>query len=146
PIPTTYYRRPDNVTGSPKPVKAADADLVYKQAAGPDALVNDFGMGGATPDTRFILPSKGLDAAASPIAPTTAYNQGYYLLGPGAFPGGAVTPTFPSPGMQYRAAVTGATPDAPTVMLQRLACPHMPPQTNPTLPNFNPYVTVDYMP
>lgn len=32
-----------------------------------------------------------------------------------------------------------------TVMLRRLANPYLPLQTNPTLPNYNPYVTVDYI-
>jgi len=32
-----------------------------------------------------------------------------------------------------------------TLVLQRLACPYMPPQPDPTQPLFNPYVTVDYM-
>ncbi len=33
----------------------------------------------------------------------------------------------------------------PTLLLQRLACPHLPEQTDPTLPNYNVYITVDYM-
>jgi len=33
-----------------------------------------------------------------------------------------------------------------TVMLRRLANPYLPPQLNPGLPNYNPYVTVDYIP
>jgi hypothetical protein len=32
-----------------------------------------------------------------------------------------------------------------TLVLQRLACPYLPPQPNPAQPLFNPYVTVDYM-
>lgn len=32
-----------------------------------------------------------------------------------------------------------------TFVLQRLACPYMPPNFTPTSPNFNPYVTVDYL-
>jgi hypothetical protein len=33
-----------------------------------------------------------------------------------------------------------------TVTLRRLANPYLPPQLNPALPNYNPYVTVDYIP
>jgi hypothetical protein len=33
-----------------------------------------------------------------------------------------------------------------TVMLRRLANPYLPPQPKPTLANYNPYVTVDYIP
>jgi hypothetical protein len=32
-----------------------------------------------------------------------------------------------------------------TVLLRRLANPHLPPQSNPTQPLYNPYITVDYM-
>jgi hypothetical protein len=39
----------------------------------------------------------------------------------------------------------GAPAYSPTVFLQRLAFPHLPPQPNPALGNYNPYVTIDYV-
>jgi hypothetical protein len=33
----------------------------------------------------------------------------------------------------------------PSVFLRRLAVPYLPPNEDPTLPNYNPYITVDYM-
>ncbi len=89
-------------------------------------------------------------------------NQGFYVLGPALngtsernpFGGGAgrAFETAQRPEMSY---VVDAFPDPgaapkPSILLQRLACPHLPP--NPSLagvldPNLplNPYVTVDYM-
>src|SRR5262245_62914671 len=54
--------------------------------------------------------------------------------------------------MTYTATVDGVTKIFPdqtagvTVLLRRLANPHLPPQeTDPTALNFNPYITVDFM-
>jgi hypothetical protein len=33
----------------------------------------------------------------------------------------------------------------PSILLQRLACPHLPSQPNPAAANYNPYITVDYV-
>jgi hypothetical protein len=33
----------------------------------------------------------------------------------------------------------------PNIFLRRLACPYLPPQTNPANPNYNPYITIDYL-
>lgn len=38
---------------------------------------------------------------------------------------------------------SAATPQPPTIVLQRLACPGLPAQSNSALANYNPYVTVD---
>lgn len=38
-----------------------------------------------------------------------------------------------------------AAPTAATLLLQRLAMPFLPPQNNPALPLYNPYVTIDYL-
>jgi hypothetical protein len=32
-----------------------------------------------------------------------------------------------------------------TLLVQRLACPYLPPQSDPSQPNYNPYVAIDYM-
>src|SRR5262249_18538147 len=58
----------------------------------------------------------------------------------------------PTAAMTYTATVDGVTKIFPdqtagvTVLLRRLANPHLPPQeTDPTALNFNPYITVDFM-
>jgi len=38
-----------------------------------------------------------------------------------------------------------ATPQPVTLILQRLACPQMPPQANSATANYNPYITVDFL-
>lgn len=71
------------------------------------------------------------------------------------------TPFLPTPDMSYAVTYMGATdwqfngtnihpteadPNIGiTVLLRRLANPYLPPQTNPALPEYNPYVTVDYL-
>lgn len=99
-------------------------------------------------------------------------NQGYYVLGPKeSFPGtdklGTFFATLPvkeqaqqqqdptlnaggvQNSMHYVYTPGGGQLNVQnlnhTVVLQRLACPYMPPNFTPTSPNFNPYVTVDYM-
>jgi hypothetical protein len=78
-------------------------------------------------------------------------NSGFYVLGPkDDFPGAAASqamPTLRDRGtMMYPLPVaTVNTPASHAVVLRRLACPALPPQTNPALPNYNPYVTVDYV-
>src|SRR5262249_31838619 len=53
---------------------------------------------------------------------------------------------FTQPTMQYQdTTAAGTAPRAPTILLQRLACPYLPPQANPAMPFYNPYITVDYM-
>src|SRR5262249_41737248 len=55
--------------------------------------------------------------------------------------------TYQNAGMQYQVPAEPVNP--PTIVLQRLACPNLPEQSNPGLNNplqpYNPYVTVDFM-
>jgi hypothetical protein len=48
-----------------------------------------------------------------------------------------------SPEMTAQVKPTGVAPI--TILLRRLACPHLPPQPDALSPFFNPYITVDYM-
>jgi hypothetical protein len=147
--PNTGLRNRDNVLGAPDPgatqvlstlstfVPAGSAFVLppvpYPPEIPPPALP------ALDPDPRFILPSGGR------VAGTNGSNRGYYLLGPTvAFPGaGATGPTatLQRSEMTYKT-VLGTKP---TLLLQRLACPHLPPQPDPTKALYNPYVTVDYM-
>src|SRR5262249_50698342 len=100
------------------------------------------------PTKLVVKPSDGRYASSV----TEDGSEGFYVLGPAFnFPTAAdprlPEPTFRSPGMTYRVAV--AAP--PTILLRRLACPHLPPDNRTTLsggapnPFYNPYITVDYM-
>jgi hypothetical protein len=68
-------------------------------------------------------------------------------MNPPPYPGGAL----PSPLMTYQTTVPGTAgqtkptnpPPTPTIVLQRLANPFLPPSTTPGL-LYNPYITVDY--
>jgi hypothetical protein len=80
-------------------------------------------------------------------------NQGFYVLGPVLDPVKEKSPFLPPmeetlrrPEMSY--ITKYATPDGllkPSLLWQRLACPHLPPQHDPTKPFYNPYITVDYV-
>ncbi len=131
----TFYRRNDNVWGTPYPFKPGDPPkFVYPVTiGGPDAVTNTWG----TDNTLEVSSGQG--------GP-----NGYYLVGPTAFPnGGASGPPVrnTSTNMQYQVNVptAGNAPPAPSVLLQRLACSYLPLQTDPTQPLYNPYITVDYL-
>jgi hypothetical protein len=75
-------------------------------------------------------------------------NLGYYVLGPRPLPGGPDL-TMPDAPLSYNTELDPVY-NQPTLLLRRLACPHLAPNPppggilNPALP-YNPYVTVDYM-
>ncbi|HEY7157892.1 MAG TPA: hypothetical protein VH575_28295 [Gemmataceae bacterium] len=103
-------------------------------------------------DTRVLLPAD-MGKAGGYCGPERG-NQGFYLLGP--LLGEGETNPFPAsletlrrPEMSY--VVNATNPESlnkyfsPSLLWQRLACPYLPPQPNPLLPLYNPYITVDYM-
>jgi hypothetical protein len=124
-------------------------------------------------DRGQILPNNGRYAApnlSATVKGNQGSNNGFYMVGPKDATGTAVPfPTDPAvtdpneappaatasaAGLRYSVPVatlppTGQVP-APTVLLQRLLCPYLPPDPNPTLPSgavnptYNPYITVDY--
>jgi hypothetical protein len=93
-----------------------------------------------------------LNASTSLSGVPAPGGSGFYLVGPGApFPSdfngvaGQPNQTLKSPMMHYEVAgMVGTAPPCPTLVLQRLACPYLPLQNNPAMPNYNPYLTVDY--
>jgi hypothetical protein len=143
------------------PATAGPNGLVYNQLPPNGALpamVTQFHIGAGPPpapgqaplmpmDSRFVQPCiGGRDTAAMPGINS---NDGYYVIGPpGPLPvTGAGAPTLARDEMVYDPGVLAGATTAPppTIVLQRLACPRIPPQLNPALPNYNPYITVDYM-
>lgn len=91
-------------------------------------------------------------------------NDGFSLLGPKDNPQGAsdwpqvTLRVKDTPGAQTSTGVRSSLvyevskddlPNRPvanhSLLLRRLACPHVPPQPDPAKPNYNPYVTVDYV-
>ncbi len=107
---------------------------------------------------NVVLPANGAANDAG------TKNVGYYVIGPrDQFPAGSVlnSLSLPDPtaaAAPYDGLTFNATPAAPTggdvttergktsvVILRRLANPYLPPQENPVNPNYNPYVTVDYI-
>jgi hypothetical protein len=126
-------RNPGNVLGDP--------DAIYQTAGGTPAVVSDFSANSTVP------PSNGNYSGPS------AGNQGFYLLGPKSLPqSGAPNPPLPALSLQrpemscqIRQGALLPLPTAPTLLLRRLACPYLPPQVDPTKPNYNPYVTIDYL-
>jgi hypothetical protein len=137
-------RQPDNVRGD-----ILAPDFVLKNGLVPCTL-SSFGTGPGV-DTTVILPL----ANAKDFAGKERANQGFYVVGPqlgtgelSPFPavGGEPMQTLSRPEMSY---TVGATYPPlllkPSVLLRRLACPHLPPQPDPSLPLYNPYITVDYV-
>jgi hypothetical protein len=129
------FRKPENVLGDPfMPPLAGTADFTN------------------TPPRLLVQPAAGRQGSGNP----TAGNEGYYVIGPG--PLGTREPDLMRPAMgqmsydapaldqQGRPATSNTgRPEAPTVLLRRLACPYLPAQQDPSLPFYNPYITVDYM-
>jgi hypothetical protein len=103
----------------------------------------------STVDTRVLL---GADASSNRgYSAPIGENKGFYVIGPDLGPG--ETSPFPA-GIETlkRSEMSYALPAnyprlllKPSVLLQRLACPHLPPQPDPALPLYNPYITVDYV-
>lgn len=91
-----------------------------------------------------------MDAAAGP----PATYRGFYLIGPKDL-GGAMDTNGPTgetvnvcetvPELDFSVPLNMTPKPQKTYLLQRLACPHLPPQPTATMANFNPYITVDYL-
>jgi len=106
---------------------------------------------------RVLLNSWGSTTTIQPCNKQSGPN-GFYVVGPPAdFQGGngSFTPTLQADSMSV--VINSAPDDTPGfpipsksqnygIYLQRLACPALPPQDKAYLPNYNPYVTVDYIP
>jgi hypothetical protein len=97
----------------------------------------DLAAAGAPP---IVEPANGRFAGAD------ARNEGFYVIGPKAFPG-KISLTGQSEKLSYheQQPMPPEVLALPALLLRRLACPHLPPQTDPTQPLYNPYVTVDSM-
>jgi hypothetical protein len=144
---TGDLRQPDNVRGGIPP---AGGFLLNGLASFSPQL-------GSTPvpgvDTRVIVPADA--ARAGGYSGPEGENKGFYVLGPLLAP--AERGPFPVAGTRAmetlrRAEMSYVVPAnypglliKPSVLWQRLACPHLPPQPNPALPLHNPYITVDYI-
>src|SRR5262249_16923661 len=120
-------RNPDNASGQPNPAEIK-RDLA---SWGNDA-------------TRWVVQASN-GAYSGPLRGT----QGFYVAGPDVAFAGPTDPglkaTFDTPEMSYEVPADDQAPlPQPTILLRRLACPHLPPNNTPGA-TYNPYVTVDYM-
>jgi hypothetical protein len=155
-------RNPANTLGDPE----------FQNTSGiPNTLktVNDWGMagtvGGAKAGDAVLTVLQNDNKYAEPNAPSaankwtqpanTVLNNGFYVVGPHSnFVANAdpkLTVTYASPNMTYQVNVGDPTTTwRPTILLQRLACPALPPNPPPggvldtTMP-YNPYITTDYL-
>ncbi len=142
--PNTQIRQLDNVLGNPDP---GAVPVIMDRSNPTDTMTlatEEFLT--VTPDRDLVGPSNGAVAGN--------HQTGYFVLGPQtAFPGTADPPSYQSKHMSYRGAPFAAdfSGKPPTILLQRLACPGLPPNPLPGQPGYtdqlvpNPYVTVDYM-
>ncbi|HYT93336.1 MAG TPA: hypothetical protein VEL76_31760, partial [Gemmataceae bacterium] len=129
--PNTNLRDPANLRGDP--------DTAANQ------VLNAVTNWGPTAVQQTVLPANG--ATSGPAGS----NQGFYVLGPQATYLPNRNPNIPVtfasssmstlyPGNTTAAQAPTAAANHPTILLQRLACPHLP--FNATT---NPYITTDYM-
>ncbi len=133
-------RQTSNTTGAPD-----DTTLWTTPGGHLYNTVSDFSNGGtATVQQQVVMPAGSAYQGTSNAQGTV----GFYVLGPQAASSATsiapATTTYPSASMTVNVAITGGTepppPTPPTILLQRLANPHLAfnAQTNP-------YVTVDYV-
>jgi hypothetical protein len=135
---------------APFPQSTTDVDFTNPPTSPNSSL--KLGNGGAYPPTGIGTNNVGVDAS------------NYFLIGPSSNLGNyedpfaanvpATIPVLRTDNVTYTPTWSNQPASAPndervtgvTVMLRRLANPYMPAQLNPTLPYYNPYVTVDYIP
>jgi hypothetical protein len=131
----TYLRTPDNVRGDPDPA-AGKILTTMDNWDETDAVKN------------FVEPANGT------YEDKTKTNVGFYVVGPvGPDPAKAlfvagrdpqIATTYKSNKLSVSRALGDPLLASPTVVLRRLANPHLPLQATPGK-NYNPYITVDYI-
>ncbi|MFQ3650709.1 MAG: hypothetical protein SNJ75_10270 [Gemmataceae bacterium] len=152
--PNANIRAPENTRGAPDPANVENNN--------PDEqfVVDNWGGAAGNDATRTVAPNYGAYAGAANS------NQGFYVVGPepdygvpplaDSNPGLAALRTWGETNtLSIRIPVEGdpnaTTPttydasNAPSLILERLANPYLPPQNDPTQPLYNPYITVDYV-
>lgn len=140
---TNDLRQPGNVRGEISPTTGYALTTLSRFS--PEANANPAPI----VDTTRLL---GVDSANNQgYSGGLSNNKGFYLLGPTMARG--ETSPFAEPIETLARSELSYTVPAnfprllldPSVLLQRLACPALPPQPDPAQPNYNPYVTVDYV-
>ncbi len=164
-LPSPLLANPANTIGNPNFQLTGTQTNIYTQANGQPSLVSNFGTGGtATSDsTGTVPPLPAPPTMAPPQGAGNPGNIGFYCLGPlqtnfmtGKVPPGNTTTfqafpnlpvTFNSAAMSYTVPLANAPTltnlPPPIVLLQRLACPLLPPNNNPASPTYNPFITID---
>jgi hypothetical protein len=156
---TTSSRQDDpDSPGNPCPYPYLDFNPAQNNA--PPAIP---GPGTQKRSSRFFLIGPPGNTARSAIQPVSNAGPPPGLVpdntpwlqspdipaGPNAQPGGNMrySVTVPPMGGGWQVGGVPVSDDTAgvTVLLRRLANPYMPPQTDPAMPNYNPYITVDYL-
>jgi hypothetical protein len=157
----------DNVLGTPNNARAPAVNAEFGTAANIQTIDGKAASASIAPQQFFLLSPGGQDVNGTFATAPAAAGKGN-----GVVPAG--TPVLTSPNMQYQvqyktatawqlpgnnttitdgpnpATTAGATAVGISVLLRRLANPHLPPNNQPLVngavnPAYNPYVTVDYM-
>jgi hypothetical protein len=145
----------DNVLGAPDMARAQTGDADFAGPVGTVGGSDPAAPPALAPQGFFLLGPPGTDARGT-IAPPPASRpqparQARSAAGPGA------TPWLKSPNLRYPVRFTPPDTWSPdyrrdglTVLLRRLANPHLPPDPRPAVgsapnPAYNPYVTIDYL-
>jgi hypothetical protein len=139
--PSANTRKPFNILGDPDATQVVSTvnSFVKAPAPAPQPTVADY---------QLVHPING--AFGDPTN-NNGKNLGFYALGPTVpFPGAVDTVPLPLATLALPTMSVNNLAAIPAVskydlFLRRLACPYLPPQINPALPNYNPYITVDYI-
>jgi hypothetical protein len=107
-----------------------DPDLVYERKE---------------PDPNNMNQQRTVRAYSKDFDPANIQPQSFYLTGPeNQCPIMDMEQCHKNGGMRYDVP-PGMQPEKLTLLLQRLACPDAPHEKDPNSPNYNPYITIDYL-
>jgi hypothetical protein len=131
--PNTGLRSASNVLGDP--------DATAGQVLNPTAQINPSSNFSGTAAQQVVTP------VGTAYSDPTSTNVGFYVLGPAADT--TLPATLQSANMTYQVQLNDPnrntlTSEQPTIILRRLANEYLPYNNTPG-PNYNPYVTVDYV-
>ncbi len=130
--PLTNIRKQDNPKGDSDAAQLPKISLDTYQHATPPMV-----------DYKVLKPANGA------FNGTNKGHDGFSVIGPVVpFPNPGIQPTLQSNAMSYsfpQGRAPATAPQQNTILLRRLACPHLPHDPNANSAAYNPYITIDYV-
>ena len=150
--------RRENTLGTIDPENVRRTISNFRHSGGPPPVLQGDELNVVRPVRLYPVPPMPPPRPRPPLDPNLrdgdplpgffGGNEGYYLIGPiDNLPGEG--DGFPSLRVEHLEYVDQENPGIPqrphTIVLRRLACPHKPPLDDRSSPDYNPYITVDYL-